>query len=305
MVAWVSADDLASFEMYLPPPACDGRLDGRLIPLGPALFLVVVPRHADGAVAGGGAARRRAADAPPLLDEHAPTMTAVTATACGEPANVHARFSPPPMTLTSSGGARRLVRKRCFRRVGYIVRQTPFMPVAVLPATLTCWNGAAASPSGARQVEGGVAAAEPGRRVGQQRLERHLGRADERRVDPERRRDDADERPRAPAGRTGSSSASMASRTSGYSRLCGPPRITSRGLRMLTSPASPMPSQRPTCAMAAIADSEPASASAQDGVDAGATRVGRMTGQREQLALADLGLPAADASRSGRRRRRG
>ena len=49
----------------LPAAGLDGRLDGRLIPLGPALFLVVVPRHADGAVGGGGAARRRRRWAPP------------------------------------------------------------------------------------------------------------------------------------------------------------------------------------------------------------------------------------------------
>ena len=37
----------------------DGRLDGRLVPLGPALFLVVVPRHADGATAADARGRRR------------------------------------------------------------------------------------------------------------------------------------------------------------------------------------------------------------------------------------------------------
>src|SRR4029079_1174188 len=114
----------------LPAAILDGLLEGGLIPLRPSLFLVVVPGHADGAVGGGGAARRPGRCATAVRRARTENDRG-DGCACGEPTNVHARFSPPPMTLTSSRGARRLVRKRCFRRVGYIVRQTPFMPVAV------------------------------------------------------------------------------------------------------------------------------------------------------------------------------
>ena len=67
LLACVSADDLASFEMYDAAAGLDRRLERRLVPLRPALLLVVVPGHADDAVAtgstasGGGAGRLRAA----------------------------------------------------------------------------------------------------------------------------------------------------------------------------------------------------------------------------------------------------
>ena len=61
LLACVSADDLASFETYGAAAGLDRRLHRRLVPLRPALFLVVVPGHADDAVAAGGrgAAARR------------------------------------------------------------------------------------------------------------------------------------------------------------------------------------------------------------------------------------------------------
>ena len=62
-----------------------------------------------------------------------------------------------------------------------------------------------------------------------------------------------------------------------------------------------MPSQRPDVVDAPRARLGARLGLAQDGVDAVATRVGRMAGRREQLALAHLGLPAADrAAAAGR-----
>ena len=231
-------------------------------------------------------------------------MTAVTAAPAAS-LRMFMRCSPPPDDDWTSSTS--TLSKRCFRRVGYIVRQTPFMPVADFTGDATPRWRVAGAASGARQVKRGVGSAEPGRRIGQQGIEGHLGRADERRVDAERRRDDADERARAPAGRTASSSASMRVRgRAGSSRACGPPRMTSRGLRMFTRPASPMPSQRPTC----VEGGE------RRLVDRPRPRAGRRRcrrdprrpgdpAQREQHALADLGLPAADRAAAARRRRPG
>ena len=55
-VACFSADEPASLPTYVPPAPSTTCLDAGLVPLGPALFLEVVPRHADLA-AGGGATR--------------------------------------------------------------------------------------------------------------------------------------------------------------------------------------------------------------------------------------------------------
>ena len=59
LLACVSADDLASFDTYGAAAGLDRRLERRLVPLRPALFLVVVPRHADDAVAARGSASGR------------------------------------------------------------------------------------------------------------------------------------------------------------------------------------------------------------------------------------------------------
>ena len=65
-----------------------------------------------------------------------------------------------------------------------------------------------------------------------------------------------------------SSSRTTASLTYGRMRAWSPPRATRVGLKMFTSPASPMPSQRPESARAASATSSPRSAADRRSVTA-------------------------------------
>ena len=99
----------------------------------------------------------------------------------------------------------------------------------------------AARPSCTRKLQWTPAGREPAGRIGEQRLERELRRTEQRGVDPEHRRDDADQPARgrrAPAGRA---RARAPAPTNGWIRPNRPPSTISSGLRMLTRPASPMP----------------------------------------------------------------
>ena len=114
------------------------------------------------------------------------------------------------------------------------------MPVAALARRSTArWSGCERATSGARQVKRAARAAEPGRRIGRaaaRRPSRPRRRAARRRRGPPARRGPARG---TPAARTGRARPRAVPRTSGWRRACGPPRITSRGLRMLTRPAEP------------------------------------------------------------------
>ena len=88
---------------------------------------------------------------------------------------------------------------------------------------------------------------------------------------------------------------------SGWMRPNRPPSTTSRGLRMFTSPASPMPSQRPTCVErgerrlgARLRPRASTASSRRDRASAGWPASARSS------ALADLGLPAADRAAAAR-----
>ena len=150
--------------------------------------------------------------------------------------------------------------------------------------------------SGARQVEAAAVAA--GRTRPPDRTSRGSkaisAAPTSGRVDAELRRDDPDLASATPAGRTARARASIRSRARGSSRAFGPPRMTSRGLRTFTRPASPMPSQRPTSSMAASAVASPASASRSTASMPSRPSSGGVARADEQDALADLGLPAAD-----------
>ena len=126
---------------------------------------------------------------------------------------------------------------------------------------------------------------------------RHRAAARRRRATPAR----PGRGPAAPPGPGEPARAPARRATKGWIRPKRPPRTTSRGLRTLTSPASPMPSQRPTWSRAASAGGEPAAASASTASTAGPAAGRRVPGQAQQGALADERLPAADrAAAAGR-----
>src|SRR6476661_509871 len=82
------------------------------------------------------------------------------------------------------------------RRVRYIVRQVPFMPCC-RPWTGTVEADWKVVTSRARELEVVGDPPEPCGGVREEPVERHLGGADQRGIDPEVRRDHPDERPRA------------------------------------------------------------------------------------------------------------
>ena len=142
---------------------------------------------------------------------------------------------------------------------------------------------------------------EPRRRIGQERLERELGGAAQRRVDAELRRDDPHESARRREGATIELRLDdRERRTDGSARTARRARRAA-GSSRLTRPARPIPSQRPISSRAPRAVGR-----ARLGLAPGARRPrpGRRSAarpaRRRSALLADLGLPAADRPAAAR-----
>ena len=104
-----------------------------------------------------------------------------------------------------------------------------------------------------------VATGDPGRRIGEERLERQLGGAEQRGVNAEGRGHDPDERRRAQGAPV-----ELGLQALDDERMDPAEPATQDdepGSRTLTRPASPRPSQRPTWSSAASATADPRAAS--------------------------------------------
>ena len=151
-----------------------------------------------------------------------------------------------------------------------------------------------------RAARRGAGPSNQARRIVEDRLEGQLGGTEQRRVDAERRRHDLDERPRRGEGPPVELALDRSRRrTGGGGRSC-PPSTTRAGLSVLTRPASPIPSHRPTSARAASAVASPAAASARTASTAALPPSAGRPARTQQRLLADLRLPAADRAAPAR-----
>ena len=268
----------------------DGLLDVRLVMRRPARLLEVVPRHADRAAGrrprsggGGGHCRRApalAAGLPPLLLQAA-AMIATTANDWRQSAYEHSLL----LLVLACGSPSRIA--------------TQVSP-ARLPPSIRAITSSSLGRSRARRAPPRVGSQRrPGRRAGARTRAR-------------RRRAAAHRAPRSPgrSGPAGAAPAAHADRapprarraTNGWIRPNSPAEDDrAPGSNMLTRPASPIPSQRPTSVERAQGGRRAGLGLAQDGVDLGPAAAGRAARQAQQRRLADLGLPAADrAAAAGR-----